>query len=272
MSIYCQFIVRTATTAVLFRTFLIQESKFSCILSFYSLDIRPAMALRWFHTFKWRSFATTDRTLLTGFNLGTFYHFFHWINWEILHIQNDRLLRALQDFKWYLLPKEKQKDVLHMMLRLQNGVSLTIGPFQQLDFVTLKTVSILFSLFWKKIIVIRFIFMWFWIPVNSKSIFVLYVFDQLWNLNCELQDIELAIQQQLKRIWFQPLRINGIHRWLTTLKTTITFRTVHSYCLIIIFFLINDYLLNINNIWQSIFLIFEKNAKFVAIFYEHRKL
>ncbi|XP_031616517.1 odorant receptor 67d-like [Contarinia nasturtii] len=52
--------------------------------------------------------------------------------------RNDRLVTAIYDFKWYLLPKDDQKDVLHMLLRLQNEVSFTIGPFEELNFETLK--------------------------------------------------------------------------------------------------------------------------------------
>ncbi|XP_031627370.1 odorant receptor 67d-like [Contarinia nasturtii] len=55
--------------------------------------------------------------------------------------RNDRLVRALYDFKWYLLPIEDQKDVRHMILRLQNEVSFTMGPFEELNFETLKILS-----------------------------------------------------------------------------------------------------------------------------------
>ncbi|XP_031635731.1 uncharacterized protein LOC116348758 [Contarinia nasturtii] len=55
--------------------------------------------------------------------------------------RNDRLLRALYDFKWYLLPKEDQKDVRHMLRLLQNEVSFTMGPFKELNFETLKNLS-----------------------------------------------------------------------------------------------------------------------------------
>ncbi|XP_031636572.1 uncharacterized protein LOC116349321 [Contarinia nasturtii] len=55
--------------------------------------------------------------------------------------RNDRLVTAIYDFKWYLLSKDDQKDVLHMLLRLQNEVPLTIGPFEELNFETLKNLS-----------------------------------------------------------------------------------------------------------------------------------
>lgn len=44
------------------------------------------------------------------------------------------------NFKWYLLPVPVQKDVMRMMVRMQNGVDLTIGPFEQLNFEALKVV------------------------------------------------------------------------------------------------------------------------------------
>lgn len=54
--------------------------------------------------------------------------------------QNLRLLEAFNNFKWYLLPIDDQKFVLLEIFRLQNGVEITIGPFQQLNFETLKIV------------------------------------------------------------------------------------------------------------------------------------
>lgn len=55
--------------------------------------------------------------------------------------QNLRLLEAFNNFKWYLLPIDDQKCVMLEIFRLQNGVDLHIGPFQQLNFETLKIVS-----------------------------------------------------------------------------------------------------------------------------------
>lgn len=61
---------------------------------------------------------------------------------QIIIMQNDKLVEILYDFKWYLLPTSDQKNVMHMILRMQNGITLTIGPFQQLNYEALKIVRI----------------------------------------------------------------------------------------------------------------------------------
>lgn len=55
-------------------------------------------------------------------------------------VQNDKLVKVLYEFKWYLLPTSDQKNVMHMILRMQNGIKLTIGPFQELNYEALKIV------------------------------------------------------------------------------------------------------------------------------------
>lgn len=70
-------------------------------------------------------------------NLTIFHTFPHF---SIQLAQNERLLDILYDFKWYLLPTNDQKDIMHMINRMQNGVDVTIGPFQKLNFETLKIV------------------------------------------------------------------------------------------------------------------------------------
>ncbi|XP_055307819.1 odorant receptor 63a-like [Sitodiplosis mosellana] len=55
--------------------------------------------------------------------------------------RNDRLLKAFYNSKWYLLPKKDQKHILLMILRMENGVRVTIGPFQSLNYETLKILS-----------------------------------------------------------------------------------------------------------------------------------
>lgn len=54
------------------------------------------------------------------------------------------MLRALYEFKWYLLPKNDQKDVMFMIQRMQTQTTYSIGPFDELNFVALKVVSFLF--------------------------------------------------------------------------------------------------------------------------------
>ncbi|XP_055299431.1 uncharacterized protein LOC129567007 [Sitodiplosis mosellana] len=56
--------------------------------------------------------------------------------------RNERILRALYDFKWYLLPIDDQKDLMHMMIRFQNEATFTIGPFEELNYETIKLASI----------------------------------------------------------------------------------------------------------------------------------
>lgn len=60
-------------------------------------------------------------------------------------VQNDKLVRVLYEFKWYLLPTSDQKNVMHMILRMQNGIKLTIGPFQELNYKALKIVRKCFN-------------------------------------------------------------------------------------------------------------------------------
>lgn len=51
--------------------------------------------------------------------------------------QNDELADALySDLLWYHLPADLQKDVANMINHLQNGATLTIGPFEILNWET----------------------------------------------------------------------------------------------------------------------------------------
>lgn len=43
---------------------------------------------------------------------------------------------------WYSMPKLYQKDIAHMMNRLQNGAVLTMGPFADLNYETASNVRI----------------------------------------------------------------------------------------------------------------------------------
>lgn len=56
--------------------------------------------------------------------------------------QNDNLVDIYYNFKWYLLPNNDQKYIISMIHRMQNGIDLTIGPLEQLNYETLKIVSI----------------------------------------------------------------------------------------------------------------------------------
>lgn len=59
-----------------------------------------------------------------------------------MFFQNDVIHDALyMDLKWYLLPAKYQREVCFMIKRMQNGIVFTIGPFQTLNYETLKTVS-----------------------------------------------------------------------------------------------------------------------------------
>lgn len=56
------------------------------------------------------------------------------------HKQSQRISEALYDFKWYLLPAHDQKAVMLMLSNMQNGYCISIGPFEKLNFETLKIV------------------------------------------------------------------------------------------------------------------------------------
>nr|AOT85630.1 odorant receptor 113 [Mayetiola destructor] len=56
--------------------------------------------------------------------------------------RNEKLRDALySELKWYLLPVKRQRDVCHVMNRLQNGAVLTIGPFETLNFEVIKILT-----------------------------------------------------------------------------------------------------------------------------------
>lgn len=50
---------------------------------------------------------------------------------------------ALINMNWYHLPMSQQKDLAHMLNRMQNGVVLTQGPLKELDYDMASTVGFL---------------------------------------------------------------------------------------------------------------------------------
>nr|AOT85629.1 odorant receptor 112 [Mayetiola destructor] len=61
---------------------------------------------------------------------------------QVVVDRNNRIRYSLySDLKWYLLPPKYQRDVCFMMKRMQNGATLTIGPFQTLNFETLRILT-----------------------------------------------------------------------------------------------------------------------------------
>lgn len=52
-----------------------------------------------------------------------------------IFLQNETICDALANMKWYCLPLSKQKDVAHILNRMQNGVVLTqVGEGVQVTF------------------------------------------------------------------------------------------------------------------------------------------
>lgn len=52
----------------------------------------------------------------------------------------NKLEEALFGMPWYLLPLKHQKTLATAMNRVQNGTTLTIGPFDELNFETATNV------------------------------------------------------------------------------------------------------------------------------------
>lgn len=59
---------------------------------------------------------------------------------HIFTMRNQQLVKAFNQLKWYLLENSLQNDILCMWLRLHNAIDLTIRPFGQLNYQTLKVV------------------------------------------------------------------------------------------------------------------------------------
>lgn len=51
----------------------------------------------------------------------------------------------LCEFNWYNLPKDLQKDVMHLINRMQNGVKLTVGPLGSVNREFFKLVRVFLS-------------------------------------------------------------------------------------------------------------------------------
>lgn len=112
--------------------------------------------------------------------------------------QNNKIRDALySELKFYLLPVELQKDVIHMINHMQNGILLKIAPFGPLSLESLKTVSfraILMEFFsWEIKIFHHNILI---VSVNATNQFICYVFNQFWTkrdsppLNCSGIDVK----------------------------------------------------------------------------------
>lgn len=57
-------------------------------------------------------------------------------------MQDNGLDALLYETKWYILPKDFQKDLMHLTNRMQNGVRLTVGPLDTINRELFKIVSI----------------------------------------------------------------------------------------------------------------------------------
>lgn len=48
--------------------------------------------------------------------------------------QNETILDSLNRVPWYLLPNNRKTEYLHLLLRIQSGKELNIGPFGILNY------------------------------------------------------------------------------------------------------------------------------------------
>ncbi|XP_031632756.1 uncharacterized protein LOC116346703 [Contarinia nasturtii] len=60
---------------------------------------------------------------------------------ENIKTANEKICDSLCNLAWYHLPKSQQKDIAHMLNRMQNGVNLTQGPFKCLDYDMASTIQ-----------------------------------------------------------------------------------------------------------------------------------
>lgn len=58
-----------------------------------------------------------------------------------LHFQNEIICASLDRIPFYILPLKYQKELIHLMHRMQNGVVIRIGPLAELDYEMASTVS-----------------------------------------------------------------------------------------------------------------------------------
>lgn len=62
-------------------------------------------------------------------------------NKKNLFFQNDKITNEFYNMPWYLLPSSHQKLVRSAIHNSQNGPTLSIGPFAEVDFATAANVS-----------------------------------------------------------------------------------------------------------------------------------
>lgn len=48
--------------------------------------------------------------------------------------KNERIYNALTEVPWYSMTMSEQKDFAKLLQAMQNGLSLTIGPFDELNY------------------------------------------------------------------------------------------------------------------------------------------
>lgn len=53
---------------------------------------------------------------------------------KVFEFQNEQIYVSLNRMPWHLLPLRRQKELINLLHRLQNGTVLTIGPFGELDY------------------------------------------------------------------------------------------------------------------------------------------
>lgn len=63
---------------------------------------------------------------------------------SIKYFAIERVVDALNNLSWYLLPIRHQKDIAHILNRAQNGDVLTIGPLAELNYETATNLSTIF--------------------------------------------------------------------------------------------------------------------------------
>lgn len=52
----------------------------------------------------------------------------------LFDMQNEQIYQSLNEIPWYMMPVKDQKDFGHLLLRMQNGLSLTMGPLSELNY------------------------------------------------------------------------------------------------------------------------------------------
>lgn len=66
---------------------------------------------------------------------------------KIWIFQNDMMLEKLQEFKWYKLPPQYQRTMVHAIHRRQNAGVIQMGPFRALSYETASDVIFLANAF-----------------------------------------------------------------------------------------------------------------------------